>query len=159
MPWRRGCGDLDPEDDADRETDPRHGNRTDERYEGLAHSRRTVNAITGVPVTYLTPYAPSPTAQGPGRLAALGAGRFPRWKKPSAVTVLWSLSRPKGAPRCQPSSGTAVAFFAVALTAALLGLILVGSAGAGTSKGKASPGEFEFIHLYDKASPALAKKH
>lgn len=52
---------------------------------------------------------------------------------------------------------TAVAFFAVALAAALLGLILVGSAGAGTGKGKASPGEFKFIHLYDKASPVLAK--
>ena len=52
---------------------------------------------------------------------------------------------------------TALAFFVVALTAALLGMILVGSAGAGTTNGKVSPGEFKFVHLYDKASPVLAK--
>ena len=33
----------------------------------------------------------------------------------------------------------------------------VGVAG-GSGKGKASPGEFQFTHSYDKASPVLAKK-
>jgi type VI secretion system secreted protein Hcp len=32
------------------------------------------------------------------------------------------------------------------------------TAGGGSGKGKANPGEFNFIHLYDKASPNLAKK-
>ena len=31
-------------------------------------------------------------------------------------------------------------------------------AGGGSGKGKASPGEMHFTHLYDKASPVLAKK-
>jgi len=30
--------------------------------------------------------------------------------------------------------------------------------GGGSGKGKATPGEFSFLHLYDKASPVLAKK-
>lgn len=30
--------------------------------------------------------------------------------------------------------------------------------GGGSGKGKASPGEFHFTHLYDKSSPILAKK-
>ena len=30
-------------------------------------------------------------------------------------------------------------------------------AGGGSGKGKASPGEFHLVHLYDKASPVLAK--
>ena len=33
-----------------------------------------------------------------------------------------------------------------------------GIAGGGSGKGKADPGEFSFMHLYDKASPNLAKK-
>lgn len=32
------------------------------------------------------------------------------------------------------------------------------SSGGGSGKGKAEPGEFTFMHLYDKASPVLAKK-
>jgi type VI secretion system secreted protein Hcp len=32
------------------------------------------------------------------------------------------------------------------------------TAGGGSGKGKANPGEFTFNHLYDKASPTLAKK-
>ena len=32
------------------------------------------------------------------------------------------------------------------------------SSGGGTGRGKAIPGEFVFTHLYDKASPVLAKK-
>jgi type VI secretion system secreted protein Hcp len=32
-----------------------------------------------------------------------------------------------------------------------------GGSGGGSGKGKAVPGEFEFSHLYDKASPVLAK--
>jgi type VI secretion system secreted protein Hcp len=31
------------------------------------------------------------------------------------------------------------------------------SSGGGSGKGKAVPGDFHFIHLYDKASPVLAK--
>ena len=31
-------------------------------------------------------------------------------------------------------------------------------AGGGSGKGKASPGDFHFTHLYDKSSPILAKK-
>lgn len=31
-------------------------------------------------------------------------------------------------------------------------------AGGGSGKGKATPGDFHFTHLYDKASPVLAKK-
>ena len=31
-------------------------------------------------------------------------------------------------------------------------------AGGGSGKGKATPGDFHFMHLYDKASPVLAKK-
>lgn len=30
--------------------------------------------------------------------------------------------------------------------------------GGGSGKGKANPGDFSFVHLYDKASPTLAKK-
>ena len=30
--------------------------------------------------------------------------------------------------------------------------------GGGSGKGKASPGDFSFMHVYDKASPILAKK-
>ena len=30
--------------------------------------------------------------------------------------------------------------------------------GTGSGKGKANPGDFSFMHLYDKASPILAKK-
>jgi type VI secretion system secreted protein Hcp len=30
--------------------------------------------------------------------------------------------------------------------------------GGGSGKGKANPGDFTFLHLYDKASPVLAKK-
>jgi type VI secretion system secreted protein Hcp len=30
--------------------------------------------------------------------------------------------------------------------------------GGGSGKGKANPGDFSFVHLYDKASPNLAKK-
>lgn len=30
--------------------------------------------------------------------------------------------------------------------------------GGGSGKGKATPGDFHFMHLYDKASPVLAKK-
>ena len=33
-----------------------------------------------------------------------------------------------------------------------------GPAGGGSGKGKAIPGDFHFVHLYDKASPVLAKK-
>lgn len=33
-----------------------------------------------------------------------------------------------------------------------------GSAGGGSGRGKAVPGEFHFTHLYDKASPVLAKQ-
>jgi type VI secretion system secreted protein Hcp len=33
-----------------------------------------------------------------------------------------------------------------------------GSVGSGSGKGKADPGEVSFLHLYDKASPILAKK-
>ena len=33
-----------------------------------------------------------------------------------------------------------------------------GITGGGSGKGKADPGEFSFMHLYDKASPNLAKK-
>ena len=33
-----------------------------------------------------------------------------------------------------------------------------GPAGGGSGKGKAIPGDFHFTHLYDKASPVLAKK-
>jgi type VI secretion system secreted protein Hcp len=33
-----------------------------------------------------------------------------------------------------------------------------GVAGGGSGKGKADPSEFSFMHLYDKASPVLAKK-
>jgi type VI secretion system secreted protein Hcp len=33
-----------------------------------------------------------------------------------------------------------------------------GISGGGSGKGKADPGEFNFMHLYDKASPNLAKK-
>jgi type VI secretion system secreted protein Hcp len=33
-----------------------------------------------------------------------------------------------------------------------------GIAGGGSGKGKAEPGEVSFLHLYDKASPILAKK-
>jgi type VI secretion system secreted protein Hcp len=33
-----------------------------------------------------------------------------------------------------------------------------GISGGGSGKGKADPGEFSFMHLYDKASPNLAKK-
>ncbi|MCW5633142.1 MAG: type VI secretion system tube protein Hcp [Rubrivivax sp.] len=32
------------------------------------------------------------------------------------------------------------------------------AAGSGSGKGKATPGDFHFTHLYDKASPVLAKK-
>jgi type VI secretion system secreted protein Hcp len=32
------------------------------------------------------------------------------------------------------------------------------SAGGGSGKGKANPGDFHFTHIYDKASPILAKK-
>jgi len=31
-------------------------------------------------------------------------------------------------------------------------------AGGGSGKGKANPGDFSFTHIYDKASPVLAKK-
>lgn len=31
-------------------------------------------------------------------------------------------------------------------------------AGGGAGKGKATPGDFHFMHLYDKSSPVLAKK-
>ena len=34
----------------------------------------------------------------------------------------------------------------------------VGPAGGGSGLGKAIPGDFHFTHLYDKASPVLAKK-
>ena len=33
-----------------------------------------------------------------------------------------------------------------------------GPAGGGSGKGKAIPGDFHFTHMYDKASPVLAKK-
>ena len=33
-----------------------------------------------------------------------------------------------------------------------------GLAGGGSGKGKAEPGELSFVHLYDKASPVLAKQ-
>ncbi len=33
-----------------------------------------------------------------------------------------------------------------------------GISGGGSGKGKADPGDFSFMHLYDKASPNLAKK-
>ncbi len=33
-----------------------------------------------------------------------------------------------------------------------------GIAGGGSGKGKANPGEFSFVHKYDKASPILGKK-
>jgi type VI secretion system secreted protein Hcp len=33
-----------------------------------------------------------------------------------------------------------------------------GTSGGGSGKGKADPGEFSFMHLYDKSSPVLAKK-
>jgi len=33
-----------------------------------------------------------------------------------------------------------------------------GPAGGGSGKGKAIPGDFHFVHRYDKASPVLAKK-
>jgi len=33
-----------------------------------------------------------------------------------------------------------------------------GLSGGGSGKGKASPGDFTFMHLYDKASPVLAKQ-
>jgi type VI secretion system secreted protein Hcp len=33
-----------------------------------------------------------------------------------------------------------------------------GLSGGGSGKGKADPGDFSFMHLYDKASPNLAKK-
>ena len=33
-----------------------------------------------------------------------------------------------------------------------------GTAGGGSGKGKADPGEFSFVHVYDKASPVLAKQ-
>jgi len=32
------------------------------------------------------------------------------------------------------------------------------AAGGGSGKGKATPGDFHFTHIYDKASPVLAKK-
>lgn len=32
------------------------------------------------------------------------------------------------------------------------------AAGAGSGKGKGTPGDFHFTHMYDKASPILAKK-
>ncbi len=53
------------------------------------------------------------------------------------------------------STATSLAFFAVVLTVALLGMILVGSASAGT--GKATFNDFTFTHQVDKASPVLAK--
>jgi type VI secretion system secreted protein Hcp len=34
----------------------------------------------------------------------------------------------------------------------------IGAAGGGSGKGKATPGDFHFMHMYDKASPVLAKK-
>ena len=33
-----------------------------------------------------------------------------------------------------------------------------GTSGGGSGKGKATPGDFHFTHMYDKASPVLAKK-
>ncbi len=53
------------------------------------------------------------------------------------------------------STATSLAFFAVVLTVGLLGMILVGSASAGT--GKATFNDFTFTHQVDKASPVLAK--
>ena len=32
-----------------------------------------------------------------------------------------------------------------------------GTSGGGSGKGKATPGDFNFVHVYDKASPVLAK--
>jgi hypothetical protein len=51
---------------------------------------------------------------------------------------------------------TAAALFAVALTAALLGMILVGSASA-APPGKTTSSDMTFTHLYDKATPVLMK--